>query len=952
MPYSYKEVTGDGTTAVYTIAFSGPSPGYISEDHIFVTYDTVLQDQANREFITEEQVKLLNVPVSGTTIRIYRNSSIKTALVDFEGGSTLSEANLDKNTTQMLMLAQESYDKGGTSAEDLAIIAAAAALSAQNAAISANTADLYANAPEDSEVAPGKYSGLHYLTKSEAIAATVALNAGDMLEADYDVDGDGTVDSADTAAALTGTQATAIETNTTHKDANGSSHSHVVLNSAHVAIVTGENPHNTLPNVTDDAQLKVSQLEQTVSDDAATVPSGAAVTAYVVSASGADMLKSVYDTDADGTVDSADTSAALTGTQAAEIVVNSAHAALVAGNPHAVTATEIGLGNVTNFEQLPVSYLETTITDSDVKVPSSKAVTTAITAAAGTENAYIANVRDYGATGDYNFATSTGTDDTAAIVAALATLATTGGVLYFPGGNYLTDTITITSAGVLEYSPKISVKGDGKGVTSIVTNVGQSNGIVLSGPGGESGAESKQYLRDFTVTRSAGYDAYTGIGIYCSDMAWVSIENVTSMWFQYGFYGIDYLSSWFYGCEFRDNQFGMRVEYGLSGAFTHTNAVNLNSCIIGRNLDYGAIFNDVNTLNITGGSIEGNGITPIGASAFGIFIGNSGVQGAVGVNMTGTHIESNSGTADVWINNTKQQSVHTFTGVTFARVFGPADTYGRVSVTNNVLVESATTDLTANFVGCGFYGLDTYEASASYMTIAKAGTSTVINNYGSDFSDAINTPVFDNVAASGDGIAERDVSNLYDSAGVNKVVEVISSSSAKVNGALTVTDALTTNAALTADGVLNPAGGVSQSTNEWNTFKGLVLANGGLSTTTITASSTVTAPALTINGNITVSGTVDGVDLSSLGSLTSTQKADLTDGGSSTLHYHAADRARAVHTGTQLASTISNFSAAVGANSAVATSTALLNGVGFQASGTTLWISAGGISYYITMTPA
>jgi hypothetical protein len=44
--------------------------------------------------------------------------------------------------------------------------------------------------------------------------------------------------------------------------------------------------------------------------------------------------------------------------------------------------------------------------------------------------------------------------------------------------------------------------------------------------------------------------------------------------------------------------------------------------------------------------------------------------------------------------------------------------------------------------------------------------------------------------------------------------------------------------------------------------------------------------------------------------ISATQKTDLTDGGDSTLHFHAADRARANHTGTQTASTISNFDAA------------------------------------------
>lgn len=41
---------------------------------------------------------------------------------------------------------------------------------------------------------------------------------------------------------------------------------------------------------------------------------------------------------------------------------------------------------------------------------------------------------------------------------------------------------------------------------------------------------------------------------------------------------------------------------------------------------------------------------------------------------------------------------------------------------------------------------------------------------------------------------------------------------------------------------------------------------------------------------------------------------DLTDGGSTILHYHASDRSRANHTGTQLASTISDFQAAVDSN--------------------------------------
>jgi hypothetical protein len=45
--------------------------------------------------------------------------------------------------------------------------------------------------------------------------------------------------------------------------------------------------------------------------------------------------------------------------------------------------------------------------------------------------------------------------------------------------------------------------------------------------------------------------------------------------------------------------------------------------------------------------------------------------------------------------------------------------------------------------------------------------------------------------------------------------------------------------------------------------------------------------------------------------LTANQYTNLTNGGNSTIHYHASDRDRNNHTGTQTASTISDFQAAV-----------------------------------------
>ena len=60
---------------------------------------------------------------------------------------------------------------------------------------------------------------------------------------------------------------------------------------------------------------------------------------------------------------------------------------------------------------------------------------------------------------------------------------------------------------------------------------------------------------------------------------------------------------------------------------------------------------------------------------------------------------------------------------------------------------------------------------------------------------------------------------------------------------------------------------------------------------------------------------------SELNYISSANATDLTDSGNSTLHYHGADRNRSVHTGSQLASTISNFDTTVNANSNVSANT-------------------------------
>ena len=81
-----------------------------------------------------------------------------------------------------------------------------------------------------------------------------------------------------------------ISTNTSHSTGDGSDHSDVATNTTHSGTTTG-NPHSvtktevSLGSVTNDAQLKASQLQTTITDDDTKVPSSGAVVDYVTASS-------------------------------------------------------------------------------------------------------------------------------------------------------------------------------------------------------------------------------------------------------------------------------------------------------------------------------------------------------------------------------------------------------------------------------------------------------------------------------------------------------------------------------------------------------------------------------------------------------------------------------------------------------------------------------------------
>lgn len=191
-----------------------------------------------------------------------------------------------------------------------------------------------------------RWSGTVYVEIATGDVASVNAKVGVVVLTTDDISDSGQTNKWATAAEKTKlgfiTVTQAVDLDTVESDLSG-----------HIANTS--NPHSVtktqvgLGNVTNDAQLKVADLDidGTLAANSDTkIPSQKAVKTY-----------------ADGVASAA--SSAL-----------SAHTGNTS-NPHSVTKAQVGLGNVDNVQQLPMSYLDidgTLAANSDVKVPSQKAV--------------------------------------------------------------------------------------------------------------------------------------------------------------------------------------------------------------------------------------------------------------------------------------------------------------------------------------------------------------------------------------------------------------------------------------------------------------------------------------------------------------------------------------------------------------------------------------------------
>ncbi len=101
-PYSYVQLKADGATTNFPFNFP-----YLDTAHIQMSVDTVVTDFT---WVDSYTIKIASAPVAGGVVEIRRITPKDSAIVSFQDGSTLLEADLDLMVTYNLYCAQEAYD--------------------------------------------------------------------------------------------------------------------------------------------------------------------------------------------------------------------------------------------------------------------------------------------------------------------------------------------------------------------------------------------------------------------------------------------------------------------------------------------------------------------------------------------------------------------------------------------------------------------------------------------------------------------------------------------------------------------------------------------------------------------------------------------------------------------------------------------------------------------------
>ncbi len=106
MAFAIDTYTGNGSTTTYSVTFP-----YIEKAHVVVTLDGVTKNlTSDYTFASSSTITFSTAPASGVVIKFTRSSNRTARLVDYQDGSTLTEATLDQDGNQSFFMAQEAID--------------------------------------------------------------------------------------------------------------------------------------------------------------------------------------------------------------------------------------------------------------------------------------------------------------------------------------------------------------------------------------------------------------------------------------------------------------------------------------------------------------------------------------------------------------------------------------------------------------------------------------------------------------------------------------------------------------------------------------------------------------------------------------------------------------------------------------------------------------------------
>ncbi len=347
------------------------------------------------------------------------------------------------------------------------------------------------------------------------------------------------------------------------------------------------------------------------------------------------------------------------------------------------------------------------------------------------------SVKDFGAVGDWNGTQSSpgaGTDDTAAIQAAINECVAKGARLFFPPGRYRTTAPLVIDRSFNTEDPinggmfGIAIEGASAASCQIASD---HNGKCIEFLGGAGAGWHTYFNMNGIGLLKANYARNAGsVGLSLDQCGFFSINRFDFSCFEHGAFGTDCLSGSFGDGTFRLNNHGFRFEKGTR---SHPNNITFRAVTVLNNQITGGTLIKPSVFSFFGGSIESNGYTGTIAdpSSWGLYVEQAGAEGSVGVTMHGTYIENNNGIADVWIVSTGVTSattaIHNFSGCSFLRFLNTR------YVTNNIRLDGANPSK-LSISGCGFKDYTPYVSDASRLWVG-AGNSQVFDGGGNLFYD-------------------------------------------------------------------------------------------------------------------------------------------------------------------------------------------------------------------------